>query len=193
MLGITQIHLTVGDCVALQQGAAELIDDLCADEVKWNDGGEFKDCELARYLPAGFEPDEPAEFLRQFLVCAVVTVWKLEAPGRHRLACMAEALALRAIVAKARERLPRREEGVGEDSLGQWYADATSESQVERLFAPGRPVTDANTVRRLMLEHLTLRYWFVPLVKSDYVHLFVADSSEGQAPTTAWNRPRAKA
>jgi hypothetical protein len=59
----------------------------------------FAETDMADYLPRKHLSRYNLSFAERFLVCVLTVVWKLRDPGKQWLACTAEEIALRALMA----------------------------------------------------------------------------------------------
>src|SRR3712207_6216204 len=86
---------------ALYTSATVLIeqyfDDLAAFE-----RADFAQTAMYADLPRAYLPRYDAGFGRRFVTCLLTVVWKLRAPEVYQLACVAEEMALYAIIQQAR-------------------------------------------------------------------------------------------
>src|SRR5690348_15639221 len=78
-----------------------LIDDFFDDLARLADGHEFSNTTMADFLPRKDLPRYTERFAKQFLVCLVTAAEKLTGPQPRRLTCVAEELALAAILDQA--------------------------------------------------------------------------------------------
>lgn len=124
------------------------------------------------YLPPMFEDQYGAVFYRAFMNAIVVVSWKLAQPKAHSLACVAEELALNAIVQKAKvvvdmwaddDRNPHvtldNKEAL-DSGLEDVIEDMAEDRDFEYLFhgrTPEGPVADS-----LGLTVIAFHLWFEP-------------------------------
>jgi hypothetical protein len=121
-------------------------------------------------LPPAFLPRYTADFLRRYLVCMVTVAWKLRAPGRHQLSCIAEELALRAMIELAYS-LPEEDGQVPERDYGWFMVEAFDDREFEQLF--DQPAADVETAETHLPAHLRFEQWFAPFRQHEPVHPYV--------------------
>jgi hypothetical protein len=123
-------------------------------------GFAFDDAEMVAYLPRKYRTRyERDGFARKFLVCLVVVGWKLRAPGWEPVACVAEELALRAILLAAEE-IYADDHGVEGDFDGLWDA-GFQDNDYELLFDPENDgIEDTEYARRTGLTDIQFSAWF---------------------------------
>jgi len=87
---------------ALRAAVHELIDELCEDVVALLEAPEgIEEVSMSRYLPRCYRGRCSPLFAKRFLMATAAVAWKLAQPQWHPLACIAEELALNAVVRKA--------------------------------------------------------------------------------------------
>src|SRR5205085_10795395 len=89
------------------------------------------DCYLAGHLTARYLPRYTPLLVKQFFVCILTVAWKLAQPERHPLTCVAEELALRAIIVEAAAALAEEGEEV---DFSAFEDDAYEDTDFEYLF-----------------------------------------------------------
>ena len=140
----------------------------------------FDDLLLSIYLPRRYALRYTERFLRQFVTCLVVVGEKLVAPSWPGLACVAEELALRAILSAAVAILETQGQPVGPEPLGpftEFEDQLVDDLDFENLFWPARDGLDASWVgARLGMASLNLDDWFAPFYADDIcpLHPFLA-------------------
>jgi hypothetical protein len=84
-------------------GACSMLADQFFDDVSllMSDEASFEETSMLTVLPRKCLPRYDALFAKKFLTAVLVVQWKLFAPGEHRLACLAEELALNALIESA--------------------------------------------------------------------------------------------
>ncbi|MBX3465454.1 MAG: hypothetical protein KF878_00980 [Planctomycetes bacterium] len=157
---------------ALREAVVTLNDHLQMDVEGLLRGGEFATTFASCYLPPKYLPSYDLGLLRRFLVCVVVTGWKLFDPAHeHRLACTAEELALRAIIQRAEEVLEEQE---AEPVDFSYLVDmAYEDTDFEMLFDPSLDgIEDSPSGKYMRIVNLKLKEWFLPFnpERGDVVH-----------------------
>lgn len=155
--------------------AIDLLVDECFEDISaLLDGADFSSVEMATYLPPKYLPRYTPQFAKQFLACILTVAWKLRAPGVHRLACVAEELALAAIIERARDVL--EDQGV-EPAFGAFEQCAFEDLDYELLFRPELDgIEDTAVGRNLAMANLHFGDWFSPFRDENPVHPYVADA-----------------
>jgi hypothetical protein len=126
------------------------------------------------YLPAKYRPRYTPLFVQQFLVCVVVVGWKLfDEQQEHRLDCLAEELALKAILTCA-QAVVEIEDGEPVD-FGYVEDLAYEDVDFEALFDPSQDGVEDTHVGRdvLGMTHLNFSEWFLPFSRGYRVHPYV--------------------
>lgn len=167
---------------ALRAAVITLTDHLQIDIETLMGGGAFSDTFAISYLPNKYLPSYDLGILRRFLVCVVVTGWKLFDPAHeHRLSCTAEELALHAIIRRAEEVLV--EEGQEPVEFDYLEDVAFEDMDFQALFDPSLDgIEDSPSGKYLRMVNLKLKEWFLPFnaERGDVVHPY--------ADGAAWDR-----
>jgi DNA-binding CsgD family transcriptional regulator len=144
-------------------------------------GFDFDGTEMAAYLPRKYRTRyDRGGFARKFLVCLVVVGWKLRAPGWEPVACVAEELALRAILLAA-EDIHADDHGV-EGDFGDLWDAGFQDNDYELLFDPESDgVEDTEYAQRTGLTDIRFSAWFDGFNNTPPVHPYVE-------PDPAWWR-----
>jgi hypothetical protein len=147
----------------------------------------FDDTEMSAYLPRKYRTRYDRDrFARKFLVCLVVVGWKLRAPGWEPVACVAEELALRAILLTAEETYAE-DHGAEGDFDALWDA-GFQDNDYEFLFDPESDgIEDTEYARRSGLTDIRFSAWFDGFNNTPPVHPYVEPDPEWwqQAPVAA--------
>jgi DNA-binding CsgD family transcriptional regulator len=138
----------------------------------------FDDTEMAAYLPRKYRTRYDRDgFARKFLVCLVVVGWKLRAPGWEPVACVAEELALRAVLRTAEE-IYAEDHGVPGD-FGWLWETGFQDADYEFLFDPKNDgIEDTELARRLGLTEIGFASWFDGFDNTPPVHPYVEPDPE---------------
>jgi hypothetical protein len=113
------------------QALDDLMEDFFQDVADAANGTPFVALSMADYLPAGNLSAYDSLFARQFLASLLVVGWKLRSPGSHRLACIAEHLALRAVGRRAIEYAETTQDA---ERIGRVHADLFSSIGLQHVF-----------------------------------------------------------
>jgi len=163
---------------ALLDAIDMLVDESCADVAALLEGEDFAHLAMADSLPPQYLHRYNPVFAKQFLTCIIVVGWKLRAPGYTPLACVAEELALAALIQRAKALLETEGEvpdfGAFEDSV---FEDA----DFEQLWHPKLDgLSDSELGRFLGMASLNFKDWFKPFRPEHPVHPYVkAATAEG--------------
>jgi hypothetical protein len=159
---------------ALISGANFLVDE-CLQDIEDLADPEFPfaDTRMMLHLPRQHLRHYTPLFARKFTVCVVTVAWKLTWPRPLPLACLAEELALSAIIDEATTFLELQ--GVVadfDDFIEEWFQDL----DFEILFDPAKDgIDDSEQGRRLGIGSLHPRDWFEPFGgPAAVVHPYVA-------------------
>jgi hypothetical protein len=135
------------------------------------------DCYLAGHLPARYLPRYTPLLIKRFFACILTVAWKLAQPERHPLTCVAEELALRAIIVEAEGVLAEEDEDA---DFGAFEDEAYEDTDFEYLFTPAADGIDDSPVgAELGMGSLDLADWLKPFGQGDRgaVHPYVDDGS----------------
>ncbi len=179
---------------ALRVAAALLIDELHDDLNLLQGDSDFGNTFAMSFLPNKYLPSYTAGFLRQFLACVTLTGWKLFDSAEHRLSCLAEELALNAIIRRAEAWLEEREfEPVEFEYL---EGVAFEDMDFQMLFDPSLDgIEDTDTGRYMRIANLKFSEWFEPFnaERGDRVHPYVEPEEppqpgkdNGDQPSVSW-------
>jgi hypothetical protein len=149
-----------------------LIDCYCDDLAHLASGGAFAGTFMAGDLPAVFQRRYDYLFAKKFLSCLMTVVWKLQAPEQYELACVAEELALYALIEQARAELDER--GVDAD-FGDFCDDAFQDLDFLWLFDPKYDgIADSPEGVYLGVGYLRVEEWFEPFLNVPYAHPYAS-------------------
>ncbi|MFC1705862.1 hypothetical protein ACFL59_03455 [Planctomycetota bacterium] len=155
---------------ALRDAARDLVAQLLDDLVTL-EGVDLEETGLADLLPRCYRLRYDLGFVRRFLVCAVTVAWKLEAPGEHLLACVAEELALHAIAQGASDTLTVQ---AVEPDFDLFSDIAFKDQDYLFLFSPAQDGIEDSAIGEAMgIVNLRFAHWFRPFYDSVPVHPFV--------------------
>jgi len=124
----------------------------------------FEDTAITAYLPLRYAHYYDGLFAKEWTTTVAIVGWKLAQRGRPRLACVAEELALNAIVREANAYLEIHDQ---ESDTAAWddFRDLAFEDEDYRyLFDPAFDgiESDAEAAERLTLVGLPFPEWFKP-------------------------------
>jgi hypothetical protein len=157
---------------ALDAAVDVLVDEWFDDVARVLRGAAFAETSMASYLPPKHLPRYTSLFAKQFLTCLLVVAWKLRSPARHRLACVGEELALRALIEAAHGLLELQGEA---PDFGAFEDCAFEDFDIDLLFDPAVDGVEAGELaQRLALANLSFEDWFKPFREGDPVHPYVA-------------------
>jgi hypothetical protein len=156
---------------ALFTASNEMVDECFEDIAALLVGADFADTSMADVLPPRYLSLYTPQFAKQFLTCILTVAWKLRAPGTHRLACVAEVLALAALIERATIVLEEQEKEADFSALEQV---AYEDRALEVLFE-ATPNAIENTSAGKVNATANLRFddWFTPFRAESPVHPYV--------------------
>lgn len=180
MFGVgTRDYLPTSHRRALRDAVDELSRDLIADTVEALGGLDFADSFQANLLPRKYLPRYTSAFAKRFLVCLLVVAWTLRVPTRHWASCVAEELALGAVVRHAG--LLLRQSGETPD-FGLYEDTAFDDLDFEFLYQLEMDgFEDDDVGRYLSMANLRFDLWLRPFYLR-YVHPYVDDESQPDQP-----------
>jgi hypothetical protein len=156
---------------ALLDAIDMLVDESCEDIAALLDGEAFAQVVMADYLPPRYLHRYTPVFAKQFLTCVIVVGWKLRAPSYTPLACVAEELALAAIIQRAKALL--ESEGESPD-FGEFEDSVFDDTDFEQLWDPKLDgLSDSELGRDLGMASLDFKDWFKPFRPENPVHPYV--------------------
>jgi hypothetical protein len=148
-----------------------LIDEWFSDVADLLNGAAVADLSMVAYLPRPYMSRYTPLFAEQFLTCFLTVAWKLHAPGDYRLACVAEEIALAAVIERAGREAASEEDADAIDGIGDaLFAD----TDLALLFDPKYDgIEETAASERLAIAHLRFADWFTPFRPEDPVHPYV--------------------
>ena len=156
--------------------------DLATDELFWTYAAardaqfDFDDTPAGDMLPAAFSHHYNVGFLRRFLICLIVVGWKLRQDRIYLLACVAEELALSAIVSRAVGWLYDHDGTVA--NFGHFEDSAFEDKDFRYLFDPSKDgFTETDWADHFGMVNLRFSDWFKP---------FGDDKGEGEIHPYVW-------
>ncbi len=161
---------------ALLEASAQLVEQCFEDLVGADDSTwSFDQCYIADHLPRKYLPDYTPLFTRRFLICLATVGWKLAQPQPPSLSCVAEELALRAIIAEATAVL--EEHGVIAD-FARLEDELLEDADFETLFNPSLDGIDQSPHGEFLgMGSLSFRDWFEPFpAPRPAVHPYLRDA-----------------
>ena len=152
---------------ALEGAIHSLIDDLCDDVATLlQEPDAIEETTLGTYLPRCYFPRYTPVFAKQFLMTTGVVAWKLAQPQWHPLACIAEELALNAIIRIAKTVL--RDEG-RQPNFSFFFDSAFEDLDFEMLLDPAWDGYADDT-------SLAIEEWFSPFGEDTTYPYLVSES-----------------
>ncbi len=138
---------------ALHAAIHELIDEFCEDVAALLEAPEkVEETSMSQYLPRCYRGRYSPLFAKQFLMATATVAWKLAQPQWLPLACIAEELALNALVRKAEALL--EDQGKKAD-FGLFEDSALEDLDFDVMFDPAWDGYAEET-------SLAFEYWFSP-------------------------------
>jgi hypothetical protein len=145
------------------------------------DGEEFAQVGMADYLPPRYLNRYTSLFAKEFLTCLIVVAWKLRAPGYTPMACVAEELALAAIIERAKALLEADGEAADFTDFEDNVFEDMDFEQLWDLSLDG--LSDSDLGRKLGMASLNFKDWFKPFRPERPVHSYVmAEESPADHP-----------
>jgi hypothetical protein len=156
---------------ALLDAIDMLVDEGYEDIAALRDGEELDHTGLLDFLPPRYRHRYTVLFAKQFHVSIIMAAWKLHAPGYTSLSCVAEELALAAIIQRAATLL----EADGETPDFMEFEDSVFEDMdFEQLWDPSLDgLAETEVGRALGMPSLDFRNWFTPFRPERPVHPYV--------------------
>jgi hypothetical protein len=149
-----------------------LIDCYCQDLAQLIGDGAFSDTFMAADIPDRYLRRCDYLFAKKFLACLTTVVWKLQAPEQYEIACVAEELALYALIEQARGQLDER--GVDAD-FGEFCDDAYQDLDFLWLFDPKYDgIEESPEGAFLGIGNLRFEEWFEPFLNVPFVHPYAS-------------------
>lgn len=138
----------------------------------------FENTYMAGFLPDRYIHQYTELFSKKFRVCVLAVAWKLRNPGQRLLACVAEELALYALIQQAEVLLDLDGEGA---DFKFFEGVAFEDMDFELLFDPQWDgIEDYGNEHAPHMRFVNLRFdeWFLPFSHDNPVHHYV----EGRDP-----------
>ena len=149
---------------------------------------------LTAYLPERYAARYSPQFIKQFALCLFTVAWKLAQPAWIRPACVAEELALRALIREAEAVL--EQEGRRPFDFGDFEDEAFDDLDFEYLFTPATDGIDRSPAGAwLGMGSLAFDDWFTPFgggaAPYSALHPYVDDDPAASYPpgNPAFARP----
>lgn len=137
-----------------------ILDDLAA--VNWA-SWTFADSPVLSFLPQAYALKYSPQFIREFLICVTTVGWKLAQEKYYMLSCVAEELALYAIMENAVAILELNGHEATINDFDWFMEEAYEDTDFLVLFDPSLDGFDESWVgKRLGMGHLKFEEWFVP-------------------------------
>jgi hypothetical protein len=150
------------DHVRALMNACDLLVDQCYDDLQYLDldDWDFSDCAMEQHLPSKYLPFYTPLFARQFTVCVIVVAWKIAQLLPVPLSCVAEELAMNAVIETATWLL--EEDGKSPD-FSALEDDIYEDMDFRVLFNPAQDgIENSQVGARLGMGSLFFRDWFRP-------------------------------
>jgi hypothetical protein len=158
---------------ALRGACTVMIDQAFDDLAALESGEDFTGLTMLDWLPRKHLPRYNGSFARRFAVCLITVAWKLFDGADHRLACVAEEMALAALLSEAEAWLEDRGR---EADLRLAAEGAFQDTDFELLFkATYDGIEDADATAHLAFANLGFADWFEPFLNAPGVHPYAAD------------------
>lgn len=156
---------------ALGDAAVIMLDEYLEDLGILGRGEPCAQTVIADALPCKYLPRYNILSTKEIVVCVSNVVWKLQSPNPQELACVAEELALNAIIQQAGVNLELQDR---EADLDDVYEEAFQDTDFEFLFAPQFDgIEDSEMADQLRIANLRLEDWFTPFANVPYVQPYV--------------------
>jgi len=160
---------------ALKAAATTLLDRFFADVGHLEAGGDFESTDLIECLPPRFASKYDHLFAKEFVVCLAAVGSKLVQPGNWPLACVAEELALHALIEEAESIL---EVGDEEADFGDFRELAFKDDDYLMLFDMAWDgIEDSDLGRQVRVMNLAFDEWFEAFYERIPVHPYVEPGS----------------
>ena len=154
-----------------------LIDQAFEDVGALEEGEHVGDRSMAAWLPAKFLPRYDALFAKKLAVCLIAVAGKLTDRRPHILACVAEEMALAALVDEAATELGEAGELDQAAELRAAGEGAFQDMDFELLFDPRWDgIEDTGAGARLAMANLRFEDWFRPFRDEIPVHPYVGEA-----------------
>jgi hypothetical protein len=177
---------------ALLDACSLLTDQFFDDVVHLMTDGDFSETRMVDFLPRKYLPRYDALFAKQFLVCFTTVSWRLFSPGEHRLTCVAEELALSALIDQAEAVLDSRGKEANFDHL---VEIAFEDMDFEALFDPAQDgIEDTVIGKQLGMQFLRFDDWFRAFNRGAVyrVHPYVGEGPKPRKKKAGKGKPAIK-
>jgi hypothetical protein len=148
---------------ALRDAAITYLDECFSAIAEGEPGQSYADTPIGNYLPSRYEQYYDGRFARDWATSVAVVGWKLAQPGDATLACVAEELALFALIRQAQVLLELRESDSDEDAWGDFRDRIFEDEDFLFLFNPEFDGIEATEwARQHAVVGLKFSEWFQP-------------------------------
>jgi hypothetical protein len=148
---------------ALRDAAITYLDECFSAIAEGEPGQSYADTPIGSYLPQRYEHYYDGRFARDWATTVAVVGWKLAQPGRLALACVAEELALFALIRKAQVLLDLREIENDEQAWSDFRDLAFEDEDFLFLFNPEFDgIEETDWAREHAVVGLKFNEWFRP-------------------------------
>jgi len=148
---------------ALRDAAITYLDECFSAIADGEPGQSYADTPIGSYLPSRYEQYYDGRFARDWTTTVAVVGWKLAQPGEVTLACVAEELALFALIRQARMLLDLRERGSDEQAWSDFHDLVFEDEDFLFLFNPELDgIEETEWARQHAVVGLKFNEWFQP-------------------------------
>jgi hypothetical protein len=148
---------------ALRSAAIVYLDECYEALREFGRGDSYAESAIGRYLPPRYEHYYDGRFARDWLATITVVGWKLGQPGRVELSCVAEELALWALVQQAEVQLEIAGEQSAADAWGDFRDLAFEDEDFLWLYDPEMDgIEESEWAREHAVVNLKFADWFKP-------------------------------
>jgi hypothetical protein len=148
---------------ALREAAVTCLDECFSAIADGEPGQSYADSPIGAYLPSRYEHYYDGRFARDWTTTVAVVGWKLAQPGEVTLACVAEELALYALIRQAQVQLDLREEENDEQAWSDFRDLVFEDEDFLFLFNPELDgIEETEWAREHAVVGLKFGEWFRP-------------------------------
>jgi hypothetical protein len=148
---------------ALRDAAITYLDECFSAIADGEPGQSYADTPIGSYLPQRYEQYYDGRFARDWATTVAVVGWKLAQPGDVALACVAEELALFALIRQAQVLLDLREEENDDQAWSDFRDLAFADEDFLFLFNPELDgIEETGWARQHAVVGLKFNEWFRP-------------------------------
>jgi hypothetical protein len=148
---------------ALRDAAITYLDECFSAIAEGEPGQSYADTPIGSYLPSRYEQYYDGRFARDWTTTAAVVGWKLAQPGEVTLACVAEELALFALIRQARMLLDLRERESDEQAWSDFRDLVFEDEDFLFLFNPEFDgIEETEWARQHAVVGIKFNEWFRP-------------------------------